>query len=179
MFSLTGMPVLVTGATGTVGRHLATQLADAGHAVRALSRSPEKAALPAGIEVVGGDLDDPAALVPAGWPGRSSGPSSSCRTCSSGGRGVRERAVVHAPFVDEPGIGREIELIEQTEAELVAQNLEQGWSAADIDWYLDMVHNPPEFARVVQPTVAEVTGRPGRTFAQWVAEHAEAFGRRP
>jgi uncharacterized protein YbjT (DUF2867 family) len=76
-------------------------------------------------------------------------------------------------------IGREIELIEQTEAELVAKNLEQGWSAADIDWYLDMVHNPPELARVVQPTVAEVTGRPGRTFAQWVAEHADAFGGRP
>jgi hypothetical protein len=40
-----------------------------------------------------------------------------------------------------------------------------------------MEHDPPEIGRVVQPTVERVTGRPGRTFAQWVREHAAAFTR--
>ncbi len=54
--------ILVTGATGNVGRHLVTQLLEQGHAVRALTRNPEKAQLPAGAEVVAGDLMDPAAV---------------------------------------------------------------------------------------------------------------------
>lgn len=52
------MRILVTGATGQVGRHLVRQLLDAGHHVRALTRRPESADLPAGTEIVGGDLAD-------------------------------------------------------------------------------------------------------------------------
>jgi uncharacterized protein YbjT (DUF2867 family) len=55
-------PVLVTGATGTVGRNLVAQLLDAGSAVRALARNPGSAHLPAPAEVVRGDLADPATL---------------------------------------------------------------------------------------------------------------------
>jgi uncharacterized protein YbjT (DUF2867 family) len=50
------MTVLVTGATGTVGRHLVTQLLAAGQKVRALTRDPAAAALPPEVEVVAGDL---------------------------------------------------------------------------------------------------------------------------
>lgn len=50
--------VLVTGATGTVGRHVVVQLLDRGHRVRAMTRAPERAALPTGAEVVRGDLTD-------------------------------------------------------------------------------------------------------------------------
>ncbi|RJL31947.1 NAD(P)H-binding protein [Bailinhaonella thermotolerans] len=56
------MTYLVTGATGTVGRHVVEQLVEAGHAVRALSRTPERANLPEGVEVVGGDLAKPETL---------------------------------------------------------------------------------------------------------------------
>ncbi|WP_440072194.1 SDR family oxidoreductase [Streptosporangium sp. OZ121] len=62
------MTVLVTGATGTVGRPLVEQLLAAGHRVRALTRNPAKANLPAGAEVVAGDLADTATL-----PGAFSG----------------------------------------------------------------------------------------------------------
>ncbi|MFI5910062.1 NAD(P)H-binding protein [Dactylosporangium sp. NPDC051541] len=53
------MRILVTGATGLVGRHVVASLASAGHQVRALTRNPAAAAFPDGVEVVGGDLTDP------------------------------------------------------------------------------------------------------------------------
>jgi uncharacterized protein YbjT (DUF2867 family) len=48
--------ILVTGATGTVGREVVRQLHTAGCEVRALSRNPEKANFPEGVEAVSGDL---------------------------------------------------------------------------------------------------------------------------
>jgi uncharacterized protein YbjT (DUF2867 family) len=59
------MTILVTGATGNVGRYVVKHLAESGHSVRALSRNPEKANLPSGVEVVAGNLSDPASLIPA------------------------------------------------------------------------------------------------------------------
>ncbi|MBK8905307.1 MAG: NAD-dependent epimerase/dehydratase family protein [Anaerolineaceae bacterium] len=56
--------ILVTGATGFTGGHLARRLAGDGHAVRALVRRPEKGKELAdlGIELVPGDLTDPESL---------------------------------------------------------------------------------------------------------------------
>jgi uncharacterized protein YbjT (DUF2867 family) len=54
--------ILVAGATGTVGRELLTQLSERDIAVRALVHDPESADLPAGVELVRGDLADPASL---------------------------------------------------------------------------------------------------------------------
>lgn len=55
------MKVLVTGATGHVGRHVVTRLAAAGHEVRALTRQRSAVFAPA-VEVVHGDLLDPASV---------------------------------------------------------------------------------------------------------------------
>ncbi|HEX3785411.1 MAG TPA: NAD(P)H-binding protein [Pseudonocardiaceae bacterium] len=52
------MTILVTGATGSVGRHVVAGLLAAGASVRALTRRPEAAGFPADVEVVGGDLAD-------------------------------------------------------------------------------------------------------------------------
>ncbi|WP_306590833.1 NAD(P)H-binding protein [Geothrix sp. 21YS21S-4] len=54
--------ILVTGATGTVGREVVAQLLPKGAKVKALTRNPELAALPPGVEVVRGDLTDVASL---------------------------------------------------------------------------------------------------------------------
>ena len=54
--------VLVTGATGNIGRPLVSKLVANGCRVRALSRNPESARLPASIEVVRGDLSSPMTL---------------------------------------------------------------------------------------------------------------------
>lgn len=54
--------ILVTGATGHVGGELVRQLATAGESVRAMTRRPDEARLPAGVEAVYGDAADPASL---------------------------------------------------------------------------------------------------------------------
>jgi uncharacterized protein YbjT (DUF2867 family) len=57
--------ILVTGASGNVGRNVVEQLVDAGEKVRAMSRNPERAGLPDGVEVVRGDLSRPETLLAA------------------------------------------------------------------------------------------------------------------
>src|SRR5450830_84300 len=56
------MTILVTGATGRVGRQVVQQLVARGTAVRVLVRDPSKADFPASVEVVQGDLLDIDAL---------------------------------------------------------------------------------------------------------------------
>lgn len=51
------MTILITGATGNIGRHLVIDLLGRGLPVRALSRSGAAAAVPDGVEVVAGDLE--------------------------------------------------------------------------------------------------------------------------
>ncbi|TWP49534.1 NAD-dependent epimerase/dehydratase family protein [Lentzea tibetensis] len=53
------MTILVTGATGHVGRLVVNELVEAGEQVRALTRDPAKANFPAQVEVVRGDLTEP------------------------------------------------------------------------------------------------------------------------
>ncbi|MGY3610097.1 NmrA/HSCARG family protein [Bradyrhizobium sp. Leo121] len=52
------MTILVTGATGNVGRHVVQQLVERGADVRALVRDPAKANFPASVNAVKGDLLD-------------------------------------------------------------------------------------------------------------------------
>jgi NAD(P)-dependent dehydrogenase (short-subunit alcohol dehydrogenase family) len=47
--------ILVTGATGTVGRPLIELLASEGVKVRAVTHNPQAAGLPAGVEIAEGD----------------------------------------------------------------------------------------------------------------------------
>src|ERR1700730_69892 len=57
------MPIiLVTGATGTVGREVVRQLVAAGQRVRAMTRKPSKAKFDTRVEVVQGDFSVPDTL---------------------------------------------------------------------------------------------------------------------
>lgn len=56
------MNVIVTGATGFVGRSLVPALRSAGHTVTAMTRDPSSYDTEAGVSVVAGDLLDPASL---------------------------------------------------------------------------------------------------------------------
>jgi uncharacterized protein YbjT (DUF2867 family) len=64
MTARNGPRLLVIGATGTVGRHVVLGLSAKGARVRAMTRSPETARMPADVEVVQGDLTIPETLDP-------------------------------------------------------------------------------------------------------------------
>jgi uncharacterized protein YbjT (DUF2867 family) len=51
------MTIVITGATGNVGRPLVAELAAAGARVRAITRTPKTAQFPDGVEVVGSAAD--------------------------------------------------------------------------------------------------------------------------
>ncbi|MDT7622360.1 MAG: hypothetical protein QOF99_3261 [Pseudonocardiales bacterium] len=57
--------ILITGATGNVGRAAVELLLARGHKVLAVSRDPAAAALPADAEVIAGDPSRPGTLAPA------------------------------------------------------------------------------------------------------------------
>ncbi|MEV0391684.1 NmrA family NAD(P)-binding protein [Polymorphospora rubra] len=269
--------VLVTGATGNVGRPLVAQLLTAGHRVRALTRDPDRADLPAGAEVVRGDLAD-AATLPAAFAGVDAvhlitfagyepitngeeivrlardagvrrvtvlkgdvtrspleeaveagglertylGPVEFMSNTLEWADSVRDEGVVREAFPEAKSamvheadiaavaavaltgdgyagreywitgpqaltppekvrvigevLGREVRYVELSPDEIVAQWRGQGFGDDDIGFFLTMRTNPPEAGYTVLPTVEEVTGRPARTFAQWVRENAAAFG---
>ncbi|MGW8376644.1 NmrA family NAD(P)-binding protein [Streptomyces sp. ODS28] len=273
------MTILVAGATGTVGRPLVERLAAAGHAVRALTRNPGKADLPAGVDVVAGDLADTASLERAfdgvtaahliSFDGADFAPlangaeiaalaeksgvrrvtvlkgdvskspleealeaggmewtrlspvefmSNACEWADS----VRSEGVVREAFPEARSamiheadiaavaataltteghagqeywltgpealtapdkvrviaevLGREIRYVELTRDEIIAQWRREGYSEDDIAFFVAMRTNPPEAGRTVLPTVEKITGKPPRTFAQWVEENAGMFG---
>jgi uncharacterized protein YbjT (DUF2867 family) len=57
-------PILVIGATGTVGSQVVSQLSAAGVPVRSMVRNPQSATLPPQTEIVRGDLTIPDSLEP-------------------------------------------------------------------------------------------------------------------
>lgn len=269
--------VLVTGATGAVGRHVVDELLRRGHTVRALTRDPGAARFPDGVEVVGGDLTDPDSLAPAldgatglhlitfdgaAFTPLETGPRLLERARAAGVRrvtvlngggdtpmedavraggipwtvlmpvefmgnthewadGVRAADEVRAPFagrqsalVHEGDIGavaavaltedghegqayvitgpqvltlrervrilaeargREIRLVELSEAEALQEWTAAGADEATIGFLLDVYKNTPLVGRTVSGTVEKVTGRPARSFDAWAREHADAF----
>ncbi|PNG18682.1 NmrA family NAD(P)-binding protein [Streptomyces cahuitamycinicus] len=270
--------ILVTGATGTVGRQVVAELLDRGHKVRALTREATRASFPAGVEVVEGDLTEPDGLAPAlegvtglhlitfggaAFSPLETGPrllelarSAGVRRVTvlhGGGPTPLEDAVraddgvdgtvlmpvefmanalewadgivaageVREPFVDRlssmvhegdigavaavaltqeghggqeyvitgpevltvgdkvktiaAAVGREITLVELTQQQALAQWRAAGLPEDVVGFLLEAYGNTPEVGRTVSGAVEKVTGRPARSFAQWAAEHADAF----
>lgn len=57
--------IVITGATGTIGSEIVRQLSSRGTAIRAVTRDPDRADVPAGVEVARGDYTDVASMVKA------------------------------------------------------------------------------------------------------------------
>ncbi|GAA2898802.1 NAD(P)H-binding protein [Streptosporangium fragile] len=273
------MTILVTGATGTVGRHVVGGLLRAGASVRALTRSPETAGLPDEVEVVRGDLTAPESVEPAlagvdrvylfpvpetaeavvrlagkagvrrvvvlssvsadyaegdlsgdqhraveqaveasglEWthvrPGEFMAnllflwaPSIQAESVVRAPYGDAESAMVHEADIADVAVkalleeghagakyaltgpealtkveqvriigevlGREVRFEELTREQTRELWISQGMPPEAVDWLL----MPPPPKAVVGPTAEQVTGRPARTFAQWVADHRADF----
>ncbi|ALG09718.1 NmrA family NAD(P)-binding protein [Kibdelosporangium phytohabitans] len=268
------MTILVTGATGKVGRHIVDHLLSTGQQVRALTRDPSAANLPAGVEVARGDLSDAATLAPAlegvtalhlitfagyqdltngeelvelarkagvqrvtvlrGWdetsvqealrasdlpwthvqvvefmgnalewaPGiRDGGVVREFSTAPSALIHEGDIGAVAATALTEDGhagkeylltgpealtpaervaiiakaLGRDVRVVQLTEQELRTQLSGQGYSAEDVEFAVQLGANPPQVGQIVRPDVEQATGKPARTFEQWVAENIDAF----
>ncbi|MGZ0043121.1 hypothetical protein [Paenibacillus ottowii] len=73
-------------------------------------------------------------------------------------------------------IDRSIELHELTEEQVKAEWKSKGYDDEFIDYYIiEMGKNPPQEIYTVLPTIEQVTGRPARTFVQWVNENRQYF----
>ncbi|NEB39367.1 NmrA family NAD(P)-binding protein [Streptomyces sp. SID14515] len=272
------MTILIAGATGNVGRPLVEQLLAAGHPVRALTRNPAKANLPAGAEVIAGNLSDASSLVEAfkgvtaahlisfngeDFSPLENGPEIVKLAKDSGVRkvtvlkgdvtkspleeaveagglewtflspvefmsnalewaeSIKNEGVVREAFAQaksamvhdadiaavaaaaltsdghagqeywitgpqaltppekvraiSEALGREVKYVELSQDEIVAEWRQTGYSDEDVEFFLTMRTNPPEAGYTVQDTVERVTGKPPRTFVQWVKENAAAF----
>ncbi|GAA3395638.1 NmrA family NAD(P)-binding protein [Cryptosporangium minutisporangium] len=72
-------------------------------------------------------------------------------------------------------IGRDITLVPITYEEAVERLTSSGVSRADAEYVVGWYAEPPADAVTAVDTVERLTGRPARTFDQWVAEHADRF----
>ncbi|GGT45869.1 NmrA family NAD(P)-binding protein [Streptomyces purpureus] len=72
-------------------------------------------------------------------------------------------------------VGRDIAFAPITHEQAVERLMATGVSRPDADYVVGWYAAPTDDSTTVVETVEQVTGRPARTFAQWVAEHAERF----
>lgn len=82
----------------------------------------------------------------------------------------RERIAILAK-----ALGRDITFAQITHEQAVDRLLATGVSREDAEYVVGWYASPTEDATTPVDTVTTVTGRPARTFAQWVAEHANRF----
>jgi uncharacterized protein YbjT (DUF2867 family) len=72
-------------------------------------------------------------------------------------------------------IRRDISFEAITHEQAVDRLVATGVSRADAEYVVGWYAEPSDSSTTVDDTVAQVTGRPARTFTQWVDEHADRF----
>jgi uncharacterized protein YbjT (DUF2867 family) len=172
MIPLMTSPVLVTGATGQVDRLVVHRLLDAGVPVRALTRRPDAAILPANVEVVAGDLTVPESLDAAlrgaraaflVWTGRDyvlTGPESLSQAQQVG--------------IIADVLGRPI-TFEELSPDEFRRETEFSWPRPLVDMLLDAWGATIGMPAYTTSTVFDILGSAPRWFRQWVGDHATAF----
>ncbi len=151
------MPILVIGATGTNARHVVRGLLEAGQSVRALVRDAARARAAVAVEALTGAGHEGQAYVLTG-PQALGYVDVAAQLAEATGAPVRYVPITPAAYRDR----------------LLAAGY-PAWNAqafADID----VAAGDQEFAQVTD-TVARLTGRPPRSFAQFARDHADRFSR--
>jgi uncharacterized protein YbjT (DUF2867 family) len=157
--------IVVSGATGTVGRPLVALLKDRDVTVRAVTRSTEARALPVGVESVTADLTRRASLAPVLEGARplcvhprALGANADNLLALAAQQGVRR---VVATNVDDDPAYQPSRLYGDRNKEV-----EGAVAGSGLPW-VAVRANP--FA------TDTILGRPARTFAECVSDHADVF----
>ena len=149
------MTIVVTGATGNIGRPLVQHLVDAGAKVRAVTRHPGAAALPAGAEAVSDAAEALEGATAVFLNSRALGPQ----------------------LVDTIGsvLGRPL-AYRELPAEAVRQRfLGIGLPAEFADAYIAMLAATVDTAALVTHDVEKTLDRPATPFATWVRDNSALF----
>jgi uncharacterized protein YbjT (DUF2867 family) len=181
------MAILVTGATGTVGRHVVHQLVE-----EALKNSQMEWTLLKPGEFMANILVDwRDSIRSEGIVREPFGDAQSARVHEADIAAVAATALLEqghhqqsyvltgpesltrreAVKVISEGIGKQIIFNEMTEQQARQKWREQGYGEEDIEFFVLMGKNPPEMGHTVISTVEQVIGRPAITLAEWVSEH--------
>ncbi|MEU7897151.1 NAD(P)H-binding protein [Nonomuraea sp. NPDC049152] len=150
--------IVVTGATGNVGRELVGALAAAGEKVTAVSRQPARQ--PEGVEHRQADLSEP-----AGLRGAFDGADALFLLVA----GENPQAILDAAKAG--GVRR---FVEQTREEARAQ-MSRVMPAPVVEGTLAILGTPSAAEQQVSPDVERLLGRPARSFADWAARNLAAF----
>lgn len=154
--------ILVTGATGNVGRPLVAKLLEKQAQVRAVTRDPQAGRLPEGVDVAGGDLHFPQGLA-GSLDGVSAiflnpaaiGDSTSEFLALAADRGVKRVVLLSSASVKDEPAGEDDPLA------LWHQNIEGAVRASGLAW---TILRPVEFACNVLPQWAPQIRRAGMVF---------------
>ena len=187
--------ILVTGATGRVGRHVVQGLLEEGATVRALVRNPQTARLPEPVEVVRGDLYDPAAVERAAagvdavfllWPSFSAEGAEAAVAVLAllDPRHIGQKYLLTGPEVltqtaqvaiFSKVTGKPMRIEEQSPAEaresMLALGADPVLADSSVAYWSSLVTNPEP----VTPTVATLLNRPALTYQDWTEEHTDEF----
>ncbi len=154
--------------------------------VRALTRDPNRASLPGEVELIRGDLTVPETMdasvrdvdaVFLVWTAAADAfPAALRRIAQHTGRVVMLTSPHQTPhpFFKQPNPGRTLRF-EEIAPDDARRDL--GFPRAAIDMLLDAWSAAAGLPAYVTTTVAEVTGTPARTFAEWVRSNKQAFAR--
>ena len=161
--------ILVTGATGNVGREVVKQLGACGCPVRAMSRNPQSAGLPSDVEVVGADPTAPETLDAA-----LQGIDAVLLVWMAGlapAAAALERIARHA---GRNVVGRPLSF-EELPPHAARQQLLSMWPPPVADMLLSAYAAAAWQPAFVTSTIAQLTGRPAASFEQWTIDHSEDF----
>jgi len=136
-------PVLVTGATGFLGRHVCEQLLAGGHAVRAVGRSDGTQLQEMGVEYVQGSILDDATLTAA-----TAGVERAFHLAGWVSRDPKDADAMHAVHVD--GTRRVIEALSAAGAQRIVYASSSGTVAAS--------RNPHALATEKAPYPLDIVG---------------------
>ncbi|MBL1080158.1 NmrA family NAD(P)-binding protein [Nocardia sp. 2] len=162
--------IVITGATGTIGSEVVRLLAARGVPVRAVTRDPERARMPAGVEVVRGDYTDTASMAAA-----FAGAEAAFLVGLLGPEFIElDQALVAAALA--AALGRPLEVFDVPEDLAREHMLAAGMSAEFADGSLaGQAYVRAGRNAVVTGDVRQVLGRPARTYADWVRDHLALF----